>query len=88
MEKKCLYCGNTFTTKRNSGKYCSNKCKQYFYYYRCQLRKKEDRPNHLMEYRTPFLPIYVRQNMTKEVYQNYGRVRNPENFESNKLFMD
>lgn len=80
MQKKCIYCGKEFTTQRNSGRYCSKTCKQYFYNYRCQLRRKEERPNHVREYTKVFLPIFVRTHMTKEVYRNYGKEKDPRNF--------
>lgn len=85
MQKKCIFCGNEFTTQRKSGRYCSKTCKQYFYNYRCQLRKLADRPIHVQEYRKPFMPIYVKQNLTKENYQNYGKWKNPEQYILNKL---
>lgn len=85
MQKKCMYCGDEFTTQRNSGRYCSKTCKQYFYNYRCQLRKISDRPTHVREYCKAFMPIFVRENPSKENYQGYGKCKNPENFLFEKL---
>lgn len=88
MQKNCIYCGKEFTAKTNGKKYCSKTCKQYFYNYRCQLRKPADRPYHVQEYRQAFMPIFVKQNLTKENYQNYGKCKNPENYGLDKLLCE
>jgi hypothetical protein len=80
MQKKCIYCGKEFTAKISSGRYCSKTCKQYFYNYRCQLRPKEERPNHVREYTQLFLPVFVKDNLTKKVYEDYGKAKDPRNF--------
>lgn len=53
MERKCIVCGNDNLTSRS--KFCSNQCKQQYYYQKNKEQRSIDKKKYYQEHKQEYL---------------------------------
>jgi hypothetical protein len=69
----CIYCDEVFEAQRRQAVYCSNTCRQYYYYFRCQFpgQRAVDRGG-AYAYAMAFQPVYLENNYSIQLHKTFA----------------
>jgi hypothetical protein len=69
----CIYCDEKFEANRRQAVYCTATCRQYYYYFRCQLPSTELNRASISTYAMEFMPEYLKANYSSELHLQFAK---------------
>jgi transposase len=69
----CIYCDEKIEAKRRQAVYCTPTCRQYYYYFRCQLPNTFLNRASISTYAMEFMPEYLKANYSSELHESFAK---------------
>jgi hypothetical protein len=69
----CIYCDEKMEAKRRQAVYCTPTCRQYYYYFRCQLPSTDLNRASISTYSMEFMPEYLKANYSSELHERFAK---------------